>query len=51
MFSLKYPLLAKFVVEIKKAAAKMVFIVTKVDLFLPVSSFTMEDNIEHGILF
>ena len=29
----------------------MVFIVTKVDFFLPVSLFTMENNIEHSIVF
>ena len=33
MFSLKYPLLAKFVIKIKKAATTMVFIETKVDIF------------------
>ena len=50
LFSLKYPFSAKIVVKIK-ATAKMILIVIKVDLFLPVSSFTIESNIEHSISF
>ena len=46
----KVPIFSKICSENKKATAKMILIVTKVDI-LPVSLFTIENNIEHSILF